>query len=525
MYKVLIVDDENLVRVAFRTIVDYEQYGFTICGTASDGIEALKICEKENPDVIITDIKMPRMDGLQLIAQLKQQQFSGQIILISNYDDFELVRQGLVMGVTDYLLKLTIGPEQMVELLMKIKKTLDETARRRKADELAMESMNKLRQQEMVSTWKKLLLSKQLVETDVPQDLLSNGPLNIFIVKIVQYGAAMRVSSQKDVNLLEYAVMNIGSEILVETDCTGGLGEGDFFFVCPAGNVSSPEFAAKKLSFVLSQYLNVTAVVLYEQQIRQASHLFEALRRCPTLDDRVFYCDQSYAARIICQTESGSWSVNIPKFTESLYAALREGNDASIYEAVNQQMEVCKTERVSRDEVLVKWSSILMRLRERIEGFAQEDALEDIELRIMQIKTESELKECLLEMLRKMIKSFRPVQPGLAGEQEVAKVLAYIHSHIDERITLGKLAKMVNFNETYLCTVFRSHAGTSIVNYINQSKIERAADYLRESKLQIKEIASKLGFNDQFYFNKMFHKYYGMSPSEYRKKQNSTNFK
>lgn len=261
MYKVLIVDDENLVRVAFRTIVDYEKYGFTICGTASDGIEALKICEKENPDVIITDIKMPHMDGIHLIEQLKQRGFPGQIILISNYDDFELVRQGLVMGVTDYLLKLTIGPEQMIELLVKIKKTLDETARRIKTDELAMESVRKLKQQEMESTWKKLLLSKQLVETDVPQDMLNNGPLNLFIVKIVQYGAAMRISSQTDVNLLEYAVMNIGSEILAETYYAGGLGEGDFFFICPAGNVSSPEFAAKKLSFVLSQYLNVIAVV------------------------------------------------------------------------------------------------------------------------------------------------------------------------------------------------------------------------------------------------------------------------
>lgn len=525
MYKVLIVDDENLVRVAFRTIVDYEKYGFTICGTASDGIEALKICEKENPDVIITDIKMPRMDGIRLIAQLKQQNFPGQIIIISNYDDFELVRQGLLMGVTDYLLKLTICPEQMIELLVKIKKTLDETAHRIKANELAIESMRKLKHQEMASTWKKLLLSKQLVPSDVPQDMLSNGALNLFIVKIVQYGVAMKVSSQTDVNLLEYAVMNIGSEILTETYYSGGLGEGDFFFICPAGNVSSPEFAAKKLSFVLSQYLNVTAVVFYEQQIEDLTYLFETLNGYASLADRVFYCNESKAQPILCHVKPQNWDVNIPKSTEKLYAALREGNIDSICEMINQQLEICENKLVPKDEVLVKWSSIALRLRERTEGLPQDAVQEGMELGIMQIETEAELKENLSRMFRQMIKAFQPVQPGLAGEQEVAKVLAYIQSHITERITLQKLAKLVNFNETYLCTVFRSHTGTSIVNYINQSKIERAADYLRESKLQIKEIASKLGFNDQFYFNKMFHKYYGMSPSEYRKQQNSTNFK
>ena len=107
MYKLLIVDDENLVRVAFRTMVDYEQYGFTVCGTAADGEEALRLCAAEDPDLIITDIKMPRMDGITHRAAHRGG-FTGKIVLISNYDDFDLVRQGMVLGAQDYLLKLTI---------------------------------------------------------------------------------------------------------------------------------------------------------------------------------------------------------------------------------------------------------------------------------------------------------------------------------------------------------------------------------------------------------------------------------
>lgn len=117
-----------------------------------------------------------------------------------------------------------------------------------------------------------------------------------------------------------------------------------------------------------------------------------------------------------------------------------------------------------------------------------------------------------------MAAALRP-DTGGAGAHEVEKTLQYIHAHIGEKITLAQLAKHVNFNETYLCTVFRARTGTSIVNYINQTKMEKAAECLRSGDVLLKTLAADLGFSDQFYFNKLFRKYYGISPTEYRKKQ------
>lgn len=518
MYKVLIVDDENLVRVAFRTIVDYEKHDFTVCGTAADGIEALKVCEIEHPDLIITDIKMPHMDGLTMIEKLKEQNFDGQIILVSNYDDFDLVRKGLVMGVMDYVLKLNVGEDQIAGLLDKVHMKLDETAKYRKSREQTKEALERLRQQEQVSVWKKLLLSTQLVPRDIPQDLIRDGPMNLFVVKIVQYGSTITIGSQTDVNLVEYAVMNIGNEILTKTNCIGGLGGGDFFFACPANVLPSPEFAAQTLSSMLNKYLNLTDVVYYAVNLDSCHVLYEAIKGYSTLEDRIYYCEASHAEHLIPSIKPGTWEINLTDFAEQLNEYLRKGNRKEIHNLVQQQNRYCLEHQVSKKEVIVKWTAILMQVREQVEGTVSGDHLGDAEETLMQAGTHTELQGHLIKLFDRILDSMQPVQPGLPGEQEVSKVLNYIHSHINERIQLIQLAQLVNFNETYLCTIFRAHTGTSIINYINQTKIEHAAVELRSTKHQIKEIASDLGFSDQFYFNKMFRKYYGISPSQYRRK-------
>lgn len=214
MYKVLIVDDENLVRVAFRTMVNYEQQGFTVCGTAADGEEALRLCAEQDPDLVITDIKMPRMDGITLIERLTARGFTGKIVLISNYDDFELVRQGMVLGAQDYLLKLTITTQEYLDMLGRVKRALDQSVCRRKQDELARTALETLEKQRQAAFWQNLLTAPALEEKDIPAGLFADGPLNLYLIRVVRYGEVMKVSSRQDMELLSYALLNIAAELL-----------------------------------------------------------------------------------------------------------------------------------------------------------------------------------------------------------------------------------------------------------------------------------------------------------------------
>lgn len=128
MYNILIVDDEPIVKIALRSILPWEEYGFFICGTAGNGLEALSLVEKQHPDVIITDLKMPGMDGLELIRTLKEKKYPGEILVLSNYEDFDSVRSALLLGAADYLLKIKIQADNLLACLNKTTEKLQKKA-------------------------------------------------------------------------------------------------------------------------------------------------------------------------------------------------------------------------------------------------------------------------------------------------------------------------------------------------------------------------------------------------------------
>ena len=118
MYSILIIDDEPIVKIALRSILPWEEHGFFICGTASNGLEAVPLIEKHHPDIIITDLKMPEMDGLELIVS-EGKEYPGEILVLSNYEDFDSVRSALLLGAADYLLKIKIQPDTILACLNK----------------------------------------------------------------------------------------------------------------------------------------------------------------------------------------------------------------------------------------------------------------------------------------------------------------------------------------------------------------------------------------------------------------------
>ena len=126
MYQVLIVDDEPIVKIALCSMLDWSSLGFHICGTASNGQEALEMAERMHPDLIICDLKMPVMDGIDLIRTAKDRSMNCEFLVISNYEDFNYVRTALVLGASDYILKVSISPEELTTQLQKIKEKLNQ---------------------------------------------------------------------------------------------------------------------------------------------------------------------------------------------------------------------------------------------------------------------------------------------------------------------------------------------------------------------------------------------------------------
>lgn len=144
MYSILIIDDEPIVKIALRSILPWEEHGFFICGTASNGLEALSLIEKHHPDVIITDLKMPEMNGLELIRTLKENSYPGEILVLSNYEDFDSVRSALLLGAADYLLKIKIQSDTLLSCLNKTTEKLQKKERKTPSAEIFTPTRNDL---------------------------------------------------------------------------------------------------------------------------------------------------------------------------------------------------------------------------------------------------------------------------------------------------------------------------------------------------------------------------------------------
>ena len=157
MYQVLIVDDEPIVKIALRSMIDWNELGFHICATASNGEEALEMTCRFHPDLIICDLKMPIMDGLELIRAVQKKNIDCEFLVISNYEDFNYVRTALVLGAADYILKVSISPEELTEQLKKLKEKLDQKSEK---EEHLMSMPEPMLHQERHAAWREFFTNK-----------------------------------------------------------------------------------------------------------------------------------------------------------------------------------------------------------------------------------------------------------------------------------------------------------------------------------------------------------------------------
>ena len=153
--RVLIVEDEYITRNFLSSIINWEEHDMTLVSLAKDGLEALNIIKKENIDIVITDLKMPKMDGNTLIKNLKEIKFKGKIIVLSNYDDFRSVKEAMKNGAYEYILKVTISKNELLEILEKARAELINSNKLIKGNNIVEISSEKLNVNEYLEMYLK----------------------------------------------------------------------------------------------------------------------------------------------------------------------------------------------------------------------------------------------------------------------------------------------------------------------------------------------------------------------------------
>ncbi len=526
MLKVIIADDEARVCRLIQMLVDWEALDMKVVGTAANGIEALELVEKLVPDILITDIRMPGCDGLDLIERVRQLNNQMEIIIISGYAQFEYAQIAIQKSVGGYLLK-PIKKEALMTTLEK----LGERVRERRASESAMEHLlidGRKSQDLLKERLLEDLIHKRL-DTPMEEGLCQecgfpgqSGLFQVFIVKIDYNRKALNESnlkvirerveevlesevfpyceteifrfySSKGYGILHYETKNKGEIRRRLRECLNQLQVQKAFF----GSVEFTFSMGKAIenSCFLPQSMEEAQNAISERLVEGTGRLLELVPAPSRFNTRQIL--EKYNRSIDHAVDSLS-AEETEKAVDELAASIKDAKIVHGYELLELVLSAARLFVVRLN--LEQGDDLMARFEEQCELCSKDVQLFEVlkDIQTQQITT-------LWEQQRN--EAIRPVR--------MAK--QYIQQHYMEPITLEEVCAAIGFSVSYFSTLFKKETGEGFLKYLTRVRMEQAKQLLQDTNDPISEICERVGYSDLKHFTSNFKKTTGLNPGQYRK--------
>ena len=505
MYRVLLVDDDLIVRRFLKEALNWENEGFQIAGDVSDGIEAFNLYKYLNPDLILTDINMPHMDGLELIRRLRTDGYDSALVVLSCHDDFELVKGALQCGADEYLRKSQINQILTDQLLDQLRKLIEKRKKtavdRRRLQELAREGQ-KSRQRGVIQQ----LLTGHVAAEEL-SDLLCAAGLKAGYHRCTVFLFQPLGADSEQLNTLfelfeghenENGFLEISSAIgamILDLSDTPSAREWD----------DRTRELCISLSTTVSQHLALPLVLAVSEVCEGELALVQALKQGYDALQNGFYEPGVYRFGENKMSESIPHAASA--FQKELEDLLTEGDPTSLEMAYQNVMNTFFAERTHPEKVL-EW----LHGCDQIAGVTRKESFYD------SLKRFSQYQSCVQEYLTQQVERQRERIPDTAGPA-VRTAVRYIRSHYQESIGLGHAARAAGLTPTYLSALFKKEMGIGLAEYLMHTRLEHVKRGLQNSTETVKKLSEQAGFPDYQHFCKTFRKKVGVSPREYRRQQ------
>jgi two-component system, response regulator YesN len=526
MIKVLIVDDEFLIRVGLKTLIFWEEHGFELIGEASNGIEAMSILQQNPCDIILTDICMPEMDGLTLLEKVKETYPHIRSIILSNHNDFDYVRKALQIGASDYVLKLTMVPRELIEKLASIKQHI-EVERQDLEKELQISRMHSGFRKEAKEKRFREIITKQCSKMEIEEVFHefgydASGCFHIVNIQINHYEQVLGENKFKSEKLLSYSVANIVLELLKNGN-DGQLMElenGKFILFTPCSSVHILEEMQRCIHKYLKLSINCGVSDPFESMYRVHEAYMEA-------DIALQYGFYTGFGQIIhySQVHYSSATEIIPTVsTNDWVRMIDQRNEEALIGAVKQLYEqLYGARRWQPADVKEQWIKLIHLFSQSLHELGGD--IYTIPAYIggypFQIVRAAETLEEIYHWFQGWIPLYVQYLKECSSQQwrpEIQTVMKMIQENYTSTIKLADLAKAVNFTEAYLSVLFKKETGESLMDCVIRHRMKKARELLRDPSMKIYEISEAVGYADANYFGKLFKKVEGIYPQEYKKK-------
>lgn len=534
MYSVFVVDDEPIVLEGIRSKIDWESSGFVFAGEATDGEIALSMLHEVKPDILITDIKMPFMDGLQLSSAIKRIQPWIKIIILSGHDEFDYAKKAISIGIEDYLLK----PFTPDELLKSLNKAASQIDRERKQ----LSDISRLKEE--------LKTTAALKKKEVLSNLVHGSE---------DMASLMQKSQELNLNLISRFYKVLISRIKSNTDDTQSQQE-----VCSLLNSYSSSWEQAECFFHHSNLL----VCIFKGSTKEE------------LEENIFHAAKTIA-HIAAKNDGCTVTTAIGKTVEHLSELNRSYEDAKIIlrrEANGNQNRIISSDDLepmdsaSTDPLSEASDAKLLELKEndplvdRLKYAGKNDISAIIEESMALIRNNpgqfsvfasyilvdlifsvSKLVEKLggdIKLLKPEILQRKFVDDAITNEDDFKKKVEYVltfalefrdskmtgkygdvilkakrfieKNYADQNTTLTTVAQEVAMSPNHFSAIFSQECNTTFIEYLTNVRIENAKRLIRETEMKGYDIAYECGFSDPHYFSYIFKKNTGLSPREYK---------
>lgn len=513
MYSILIADDETIIRQGLKCIIDWDELGFTTISEASNGEDALSYILNEKPDVVLIDIRMPKLSGLEVVKEARAHGFNGKILILSGYSDFSYAQEAIANGVQFYLTK----PIEEDELLKIIKEIASQIESEREHEQMIDNYKNKAKEHLL----RDLLTGEFDSSAFHLEDInLSASQYQVLIYE--KYGHNEKDPSYSFADLLRVTNRENNTFDWIEYENQNVI-------------LLKGEHALSRFEDFLERYQRNkrpqkgspldSIFIAYGRTVSKLEDIHISFQDSLLLVSRRFFCakhQHTLGVNELPPQEEGSIHLTkntLHSYADQLVNYIQIGNQDMVLDTLKDLESFLNRAPDSISDIRLSMTDLYLLVREKI--YHLYNTIEIPFLSNAQIIHSIEHAYYLYEIINLMKEQFFMMIRSIgntSSENIIDNIMHYIKHNYMNNIKLETIAPLFGYNSSYLGKIFNKKTGISFNSYVDNIRIEQSKYLLEHKALKVYEIAEKVGYQNVDYFHMKFKKHTGMSPAEYRKK-------
>ncbi len=493
MYSVIIAEDELLIRIGLDASIPWSSLSMKLEASLSNGQKAWEAYKQYHPSIIITDIKMPVMSGLELARKVREIDSKCRIIIVTCIEDFDMLREFVNLNISGYLLKASTSREEIFEVLKKVKESLD-------LEDSNEGNSQTIKDEQYTDLLKSYAIQKSLSFKGFEQRRKQLSFSDIQMVMVVQTGISSpdTAISQSVNNILRDRLRSIGECAIVPYENQVYA----FFFAPFQLQFDSLQRDFSEMSSYMSQVFSAqirAAVCKTDSSLETLQSLLSKCRGC--VNKPFFYPDSFYLVQdeALIYDKDAQRVVKNLRENPMLLNYIPEGLGWTLPHLTNDLEEAYGKDKSAFETAYQNLSKLLSGIIKSTDfAFQKQTPYNAV---------------TALKGLEKILPTYNP--HPVYGDS-ILKTIEYMKNNPQKNLSLSEVSAMVNLSQNYFATLFKTMLGINYIDYLVRVRVEHACELLKTTDLPLQQISQKCGFGDITYFNRCFKKNIGMPPRQWR---------